>query len=47
MNKYRSLFEKVLGLPENHDSVLGRMYPEGGDLYKETFKSLQNLLESF
>jgi hypothetical protein len=46
-NKYRDLFEKVLGLPANHDSVLGKMYPKGGDFYKETFKSLQNVLESF
>jgi hypothetical protein len=37
----------VLGLPANHDSVLGRMFPEGGDLYKETYKSFQNLLEYF
>jgi hypothetical protein len=46
-NKYRDLFEKVLGLPANYDSVLGRMYPEGGDLYKETYKNIQNVLESF
>jgi hypothetical protein len=46
-SKYRNLFEKVIALPANYDSVLGRMYPEGGDLYKETYKSLQNLLESF
>jgi hypothetical protein len=39
--KYRNLFEKVLGLPENHDSVLGKMYPKGGDLYKETYKSFK------
>jgi hypothetical protein len=43
-NKYIDLFEKVLGLPANHDSVLGRMYPNGGDLYKETYKNFQNLL---
>jgi len=46
-NKHHELFEKVLGLPANHDSVLGKLYPEGGDLYKETYKGLQNLLETF
>jgi len=46
-NKHRELFEKVLGLPANHDSVLGKLYPKGGDLYKETYKDLQNLLISF
>jgi IS30 family transposase len=45
--KHRDLFEKILGLPANHNSVLGRMFPNGGDLYKETYKSLQNLLISF
>jgi hypothetical protein len=37
-NKYRVLFEKLLGLPANHNSVLGKMYPEGGDFYKEIIK---------
>jgi hypothetical protein len=46
-NKHRNLFEKVLGLPANHDSVLGKMYPEGGDIYKETYMSFQRLLNSF
>jgi hypothetical protein len=46
-NKYRELFEKVLGLPENHDSVLGKMFPNGGDLYKETYQSFQNILITF
>jgi len=46
-NKRRELFEKVLGLPANHDSVLGMLYPNGGDLYKETYKGLQNFLETF
>jgi hypothetical protein len=45
--EHRNLFEKVLGLPANHYSVLGKMYPKGGDLYKEKYKDLQNLLESF
>jgi len=45
--KHRDLFEKVIGLPANHDSVLGEMYPEGGDLYKETYKGLESLLSSF
>jgi len=46
-SKHRELFEKVLGLPENHESVLGKLYPNGGDLYKETYKGIQNLLETF
>jgi hypothetical protein len=46
-NKYRDLFEKVLGLPADHDSVLGKMFPNGGDFYKETYKSLQKVLKSF
>jgi len=46
-NKHRELFEKVIGLPANHDLVLGKLYPEGGDLYKETYKDLQNFLISF
>jgi len=46
-NKHRELFEKVLGLPANHDSVLGKIFPNGGDLYNETYKGLQELLETF
>ena len=43
MNRFRPLFEQVLGLPANHDSVLGRMYPGGGDLYKEVLNTLNGL----
>jgi len=44
VNKHRDLFEKVIGLPANHESVLGRLYPNGGDLYKETYQNMQNLI---
>jgi len=44
VNKFQDLFEKVLLLPANHDSVLGYMYPDGGDLYKEIEKKFQSLL---
>jgi len=44
LNKFCQLFEKVIGLPANHDSALGKLYPNGGDLYKETYRNLQNLL---
>jgi hypothetical protein len=43
-NKYRDLFEKVLGLPANHNSILGRMYPDGGDIYKEVYKVFHNII---
>ena len=43
MNRFRPLFEKVLGLPANHNSVLGSMYPSGGDLYKEVRNTLNGL----
>jgi len=46
-NRFRELFEKVLGLPANHDSVLGMLFPNGGDLYKETYKGIECLLSSF
>jgi hypothetical protein len=42
-NKHRELFEKVLGLPENHESILGKLYPNGGDLYKEIYQSMKIL----
>jgi hypothetical protein len=45
--KYRTLFEEIIGIPANHDSILGRLFPKGGFLYKETYQNMENVLNSF
>jgi len=41
--KFRALLTQVLLVPENHHSVIGKIYPNGGYI----FKQIKNQIESF
>jgi hypothetical protein len=42
-SKYREFLAQVLMIPKNHDSKLGKLFPNGGIGYKEIFKNLVNM----